>query len=221
VPTGLADPGEDIGDAAEREVFEETGVEADFKGILTFRQSHGAAFGKSDLYFVCLLKTRSADPNLGIVPQESEIEKAEWVEPEVYFDQGLFKRSGVYNRMNEMMRVWVEEAVAGREAAAATNATAVTTTNAATAGATNNATATATPTIITASTTTPTSPASMAATTTTASTTTIATTTTQTTTPTPYMVVSKLPVGFRPGLNALYHFPDSNTNNTNKAQKRD
>jgi hypothetical protein len=36
-------------------------------------------------------------------------------------------------------------------------------------------------------------------------------TATAATTQAPYMVSSKLPVGFRPGLNALYHYPDTNT----------
>ncbi|XP_011373462.1 nucleoside diphosphate-linked moiety X motif 6 [Pteropus vampyrus] len=57
-PGGLSEPGEDIGDTAVREVFEETGVRTEFRSILSLRQQHGVpgAFGKSDMYVVCRLK---------------------------------------------------------------------------------------------------------------------------------------------------------------------
>ena len=54
--TGLLDPGEDVSDAAEREVLEETGITAKFDRILSIRQSHGLMFGRSDIFFVCALK---------------------------------------------------------------------------------------------------------------------------------------------------------------------
>ena len=38
-------------DAAEREVKEETGVDAEFRAVLAIRQSHGFLHGKSDLFF--------------------------------------------------------------------------------------------------------------------------------------------------------------------------
>ncbi|KAF5943479.1 hypothetical protein HYC85_017556 [Camellia sinensis] len=72
-PTGVVDEGEDICDAAVREVKEETGIDAKFVEILAFRQSHEAFFEKSDLFFVCLLQPLSFD----IQKQESEIEAAE------------------------------------------------------------------------------------------------------------------------------------------------
>lgn len=54
--TGLVDAGEDINDAAEREVLEETGVKAKFAAVLALRQAHGFAFGKSDFFFVVALR---------------------------------------------------------------------------------------------------------------------------------------------------------------------
>ncbi|KAK4491887.1 hypothetical protein RD792_002668, partial [Penstemon davidsonii] len=82
-PTGVVDEGEDICDAAVREVKEETGVDSKFVEILAFRQSHKSFFEKSDLFFVCMLQPLSFD----IQPQESEIEAAQWMPYEEYVAQ--------------------------------------------------------------------------------------------------------------------------------------
>ncbi|KAM9661853.1 nucleoside diphosphate-linked moiety X motif 6 isoform 1-T1 [Morphnus guianensis] len=60
-PGGLSNPGEDIGDTAVREVFEETGIKSEFKSILSIRQQHKhpGAFGKSDMYIICRLEPSS------------------------------------------------------------------------------------------------------------------------------------------------------------------
>lgn len=58
LPTGLVEQGEDVSAAAEREVFEETGIRAEFAGVLCLRHAHNALFGKSDLFFLCLLRPR-------------------------------------------------------------------------------------------------------------------------------------------------------------------
>ncbi|KAH7684091.1 Mn(2+)-dependent ADP-ribose/CDP-alcohol diphosphatase protein [Dioscorea alata] len=71
-PTGVLEQGEDIFAGAIREVKEETGIDTDFLEVLAFRQNHGAFFGKSDLFFVCMLRPRSSE----IHKQESEIEAA-------------------------------------------------------------------------------------------------------------------------------------------------
>lgn len=51
MPTGLLDRGEDVGEAAVREVMEETGVRATFQAVIALRQAHGFLHGKSDLFF--------------------------------------------------------------------------------------------------------------------------------------------------------------------------
>ncbi|XP_048189668.1 nucleoside diphosphate-linked moiety X motif 6 isoform X1 [Perognathus longimembris pacificus] len=60
-PGGLSEPGEDIGDTAVREVFEETGITSEFRSLLSIRQQHRSpgAFGKSDMYVICRLSPRS------------------------------------------------------------------------------------------------------------------------------------------------------------------
>jgi len=104
LPTGLVEQGEDISSAAEREVLEETGIEASFSGLLCFRHAHNALFGKSDLFFLCLLTPKSTN----IEKQVAEIADCKWLDPEVYFQQEFFRKSGVYCKMNDMIRQAVE-----------------------------------------------------------------------------------------------------------------
>lgn len=68
-------PGEDIGEAAEREVREETGITCRFQSILCFRHQHQYNFGCSDLYFICLMKAESTQ--IKVCP--NEIAVAQWM----------------------------------------------------------------------------------------------------------------------------------------------
>ena len=54
-----------------REVFEETGIEAEFQALACFRHWHGYRYGKSDIYFVCRLKALTEQIKMG----EKEIEE--------------------------------------------------------------------------------------------------------------------------------------------------
>ncbi|KAH7437013.1 hypothetical protein KP509_05G052500 [Ceratopteris richardii] len=85
--------GEDVNEAAEREVKEETGVDAEFVEVLGVRQTHTAPFGKSDIFFICLLRPKSKD----VVKQDTEIEAVQWMPVEEY-------RSQEFNARSELMK---------------------------------------------------------------------------------------------------------------------
>jgi 8-oxo-dGTP pyrophosphatase MutT (NUDIX family) len=73
-----ADLGEDIQKTAVREVFEETGIEADFCSVIGFRQQHNypTAHGRSDLYVICRLEPRSFEINA----DKEEIKSCQWID---------------------------------------------------------------------------------------------------------------------------------------------
>jgi ADP-ribose pyrophosphatase YjhB (NUDIX family) len=76
IPGGLVDSGEYLSEAVEREVREETGIEAQFKGILTLREKRVYNFGRNDIYFVCLLEPVSRD----IKMCEVEVAHCKWID---------------------------------------------------------------------------------------------------------------------------------------------
>ncbi|KAI3686137.1 hypothetical protein L1987_79810 [Smallanthus sonchifolius] len=75
IPTGIVEEGEDISAGVIREVKEETGIDVEFVEVLAFRQWHKVFFGKSDLFFVCMMRPLSFDIQI----QELEIEAAQWM----------------------------------------------------------------------------------------------------------------------------------------------
>ncbi|KAJ8765007.1 hypothetical protein K2173_010479 [Erythroxylum novogranatense] len=92
IPTGVVDQEEDIFKAAEREVREETGVDAQFLEVLAFRQLHKSYFGKSDLFFLCMMRPLSYD----IQKQEIEIEAAQWMPLEEFAAQPFAQKHDIF-----------------------------------------------------------------------------------------------------------------------------
>mmetsp|Transcript_43672 Transcript_43672/g.105339 ORF Transcript_43672/g.105339 Transcript_43672/m.105339 type:complete len:336 (+) Transcript_43672:24-1031(+) len=115
VPGGLADLGEHIPDAAQREVMEETGIPTKFNSILSFRHTHGLSNGRSDMYFVCHLdpiEDVDEDGNV-VIPepqaQVCEIETTKWVPLSEYRDMinGVSHETG-HPMMRQVMKVFEE-----------------------------------------------------------------------------------------------------------------
>ena len=93
-PGGLVDQGETIEKAAIREVWEETGINADYIGILGLREQLNFRFGQGDLYFTCLMQAKDAQINKCDV----ELFDAQWI-PIVIFE--ISKLSIIQNELKD------------------------------------------------------------------------------------------------------------------------
>lgn len=82
-PGGMVDRYEFFADAVKREIFEETGVYAEFKGIVGFRHFHKAQFGCSNIYFIAHLTALSTEIN----PCPEEIAKAQWMKTDEFLQR--------------------------------------------------------------------------------------------------------------------------------------
>ena len=75
LPGGALRSGEHLADAVVREVLEETGVQTCFEAVVCFRHWHGYRYRKSDIYFVCRLRSLSTEISM----QEEEIQECLWM----------------------------------------------------------------------------------------------------------------------------------------------
>eukprot|EP00250_Pteridium_aquilinum_P008275 c17820_g1_i1 orf=162-998(+) len=112
MPTGVVHQGEDIRDGVVREIKEETGVDAKFVEVLGVRQAHDVAFGKSDLFFACLLQPLSSD----ILVQESEIAKAQWMDLDAFRKQDFNTNSDLLTRIADIATASIEDKYHGFDA---------------------------------------------------------------------------------------------------------
>ena len=99
LPGGALHPGENLAEAVEREVLEETGVQAEFEAIACFRHWHGYRYGKSDIYFVSRLRPRSRD----ITMQADEIQECLWLPVEEFLS-----REDISNFNKQIVRAALE-----------------------------------------------------------------------------------------------------------------
>jgi len=104
IPTGLINQNEHIPSAALRELKEETNIDATFKGVLCFRQLAKGFLGKCDLFFLCVCEAESVE----ITAQESEIEKAEWLDAKDFFGQEWLYQNSTIAKVNVMCKQYVE-----------------------------------------------------------------------------------------------------------------
>lgn len=65
--------------AAKREVLEETGIQADFKCLISFRHGHDYSFGCSDIYMIAYLTPQ----NFEIEKCKREISECKWMKVQV------------------------------------------------------------------------------------------------------------------------------------------
>ncbi|EDV32859.1 uncharacterized protein Dana_GF21920 [Drosophila ananassae] len=82
LPGGYVEPRENFVDAAIREVAEETGIQSEFKSLVSLRHSHYGNFGCSDVYIVVALKPL----NLDFKRCEREIARVQWMPIEEYLN---------------------------------------------------------------------------------------------------------------------------------------
>lgn len=87
-PGGHIDSSEDIKTAAIREVYEETGINIEFEGIVSLGHFYPDQFNKSNLYIIC--KAKAKDLEINIIDKE-EIEDAKWMKKENFLaDEEIF-----------------------------------------------------------------------------------------------------------------------------------
>lgn len=92
LPGGHVDNNENIKDAFIREVYEETGIEAEFESILNLGHFKGNQFGESSLYLVCTGRALTKDIKIN---DSLEIIEAKWMNIDKFLSLDCIN---IYNR---------------------------------------------------------------------------------------------------------------------------
>ncbi|KAF3615088.1 Nudix hydrolase 10 [Capsicum annuum] len=109
IPTGVVEEGEDIFEGAVREVKEETGIDTEFLEVLAFRQMHKSFFGKSDLFFICMMRPLT----FNLQKQDLEIEAAQWMSLDEYAAQPFIQKHGIFKYIKDLCFAKAEESYPG------------------------------------------------------------------------------------------------------------
>lgn len=83
LPGGHIDNKEMISKACIREVLEETGVQVEFKSVISISHLYPHQFHKSNLYIACLAKPTTLEINIQDI---QEIEEAKWIDVYEYLE---------------------------------------------------------------------------------------------------------------------------------------
>jgi ADP-ribose pyrophosphatase YjhB (NUDIX family) len=120
MPTGLVNAREDITEAAVREVEEECGLAVKFESVIALRQSHGWAFGKSDMFFVVacspVVPPGSKLKDIVLSAQASEIEAVTWRTMDEFSNEEFFQGRPLFRRIMRACRAYADGSYAGLRA---------------------------------------------------------------------------------------------------------
>ncbi|XP_068650512.1 nudix hydrolase 8-like [Aristolochia californica] len=95
LPTGFILESEDIYSGVVREVKEETGIDTEFVEIIAFRHAQRVAFGKSDLFFICMLKPHSTH----ILVDNLEVQAAKWMPLDEFIAQQIVQGDNMFQKI--------------------------------------------------------------------------------------------------------------------------
>lgn len=100
LPGGYVDLGEPVADACEREVYEETGINAQFDSMVGLISNFPHQHGKGNLYLVCRLLPQTEQIN---IQDTQEIEAAVWMNPDAFIadhTSSRFHRHLIHSLLN-------------------------------------------------------------------------------------------------------------------------
>ncbi|KAG6501780.1 nudix hydrolase 8-like isoform X1 [Zingiber officinale] len=95
LPTGFIHESEEIFSGVVREVKEETGIDTEFLEVVAFRHAHHLAFGKSDLFFICMLRPISNEIKI----DEQEIKAAKWMPLDEFTKQPFIQDDKMFKKI--------------------------------------------------------------------------------------------------------------------------